>query len=186
MNFGNTSGLNNFENKKVLVIIGTYSLPVRDMVKKHNELFNDNLNPKYYERIAEKQVEKHKYPNFKKTELEVIQRAEEDNELYDAIHRNRGLLSPKNIYVLGNVPPKIKDEFNYKPVNEDEIEDILEKEPDPCIYLNIDFDNIIELIKHEKSNTKIAQKLHIKINGNYDTKLIKHIRAHITQEKLKR
>ncbi len=156
------------------------------MDNKHNELFNDILNPPYYETIAERQARERKTRDFEKTELKIIQHAEEENEKYDAIHRTRGLLSPKDIYVLcvlgKAAKKKIDYEFNYQPIKEDEIEDLLKVEHDPRTYLNLDFDNIIELIKLEKSNTKIAQELHIKKNGNYDTKLIKHIRAYVTQK----
>ncbi|VVB93368.1 Uncharacterised protein [uncultured archaeon] len=188
MHFGDTSGLNKFEDKKVLVIIGTFSLPVRDMVEKYNGLFNQDLNPPYFERIAERQVkEEHKHPDFRGTEIEIIQRVEKENEQYDVIHRTRGLRSPKEIYVLGIVPEKIKKEFSYIPVNENEIDGLLNGEPkeedNRCINPNIDLAKMTDLFRQKKNNTEIARELKIRIDRKYDNDLVKMLRAHFTDRK---
>jgi len=61
MHFGSTPGLNRFENKDVLVIIGTYSLNPEDKIKKYNELYNENLEPKPYIDKAERIINEGKY-----------------------------------------------------------------------------------------------------------------------------
>jgi hypothetical protein len=192
MHFGNTSGLNNIENRKVLVIVGTYSLKVADKVKKYNELFNANLNSEEYEKMAGEMAQRGKYQDYEGTPLAVIQKAEDDAEQYDAIHRNRGLLYDKYIVVLGILPERIKNEFHCLPLYENNIEKVV-KEITETKYIPsfpIDIDKIIELIELGYPNYEIAQKLKIrkkdgKKKGYFDTDLVKCIRDHITPKKTK-
>ncbi|MDO8726629.1 MAG: hypothetical protein Q7J35_11230 [Candidatus Methanoperedens sp.] len=107
--FGDTSGLNKFENKDVLIIIGTYTLSIGEKVRKYNGLYNASLNPSNFP-----YVDKGKFPDYIGTELEIIQRVEEENEMIDVIHRNRGLIHDRRIYVLGIVPERIKKELAFE------------------------------------------------------------------------
>ena len=125
--FGNTSGLNEFENVKVGIIIGTLALSLDQKVELYNQFFPmENLDVAKFQPIIDA-IKKGQYPSLKGTELEIIERVFDTLPSYDAIHRFRGLNEPKEIILMGNVPNKIIKEFSYKRIEDGQVEPWLRK-----------------------------------------------------------
>lgn len=119
LNFGNTSGLNEFENMGVGIIIGTYALSLRQKVELYNQFHpREKLDAAQFQPIIDEQVKKGSYPSLKGTELEPIERLFDDLQMYDAIHRFRGLIRNTKIFILGKVPARIMKEFSCKTIEE--------------------------------------------------------------------
>lgn len=126
--FGNTSGLNEFENMPVGIIIGTHALSLDQKVETYNQFFpTENLTVAQFQPIFTMQTAKGQYPSLKGTELEIIERVFDTLPRYDAIHRFRGLIDDKTIILMGNVPNKIIEEFTYIRKEEREIDLWLKK-----------------------------------------------------------
>jgi hypothetical protein len=184
--FFNTAGLNRFQRKKALLIIGTPSISHSNKIQLYNELFNADLPEDYlkYDILYDVQVQ-HQRPQYKGTKLEAI--AELDNaEMYDAIHRSRGLIRNTEIHVLGNIPEKIYSEFSVTEVPEKEIDKVLDLlrekrsiKSDGDVDLSRWNDAAIDAIVGI-SNTEFARKYSItKSSGGYDTH-----KARILKERL--
>jgi hypothetical protein len=117
--FGNTSGLNEFEDMDVGIIIGTHALSLEQKVENYNQFFpTENLTVAQFQPIIKMQTDKGQYPSLIGTELEIIERVFDTLPMYDVIHRFRGLNGNKTIITMGRVPAKIKEEFTFKTIEE--------------------------------------------------------------------
>ena len=168
--FFNTSGLNKFEGKKAILIIGTPSTKHEDKIKTGNRLLGTGLDALYLQPEIEYDVSmRRKMPGskttYKDTELEAIAEMDEA-EMYDAIHRSRGLIQDAEIHVLGRVPDKIYEEFDVVEVSE----------PVSC---DGDDDRIMRMIQDIKNGvtpTEFARKYGIrKKRRGYDVGKAKQI-----------
>lgn len=188
--YGASAGNNNLENKPILTIIGSYITNIGALLIDYNRLYKDILSEEILQNIgdqefyARKMINKESYPN-----LHNYQIIKDVCEMYDAMHRSRGLLSPKYIICFCDVPDKIKEEFNYQeyPDKPDlwlDISDILKQ-----MGLNITKVNNINMslfmeiankitpdLASGLSDTQIAKKYNIRIGNSFDTHTVRVIR----------
>ncbi|MFB6144361.1 MAG: hypothetical protein ABEJ98_03550 [Candidatus Nanohaloarchaea archaeon] len=114
--YGNLRGTNNLEGKN-LVVIGTAMTNLnrfREFMIYLGFDREDIMNPI-------KEDGKYKYDNPK---IQALYEAHTEEIMYQAIQRARGMTHNLEIYVLGIVPDKIKNEYKYK---EGKIGDFIEK-----------------------------------------------------------
>jgi hypothetical protein len=94
--------------------------------------------------------------------VEWIQRAIWDDEMYQAFHRNRGLLNERVIFTYCWFPPKILTEFNTIAVNRDEQDenqlwDMLEKQERKSNLMKSFIKDIDNLVEEKKITIKDIQ-----------------------------
>lgn len=173
--FGNISGLNEFEDKKVEIVIGTYRMPVKEFTELYNRLFDEEVNAEEINVHAEVLSYNKEQFTYKGTPLEEFEGLEVLTQ-YDVIHRSRGLLNDRIIFVFGLVPEDCQWEFEYKMVKKEEAEDIIRKLG--IQYHNEKLNETIEKVRYGYkkgwSFTKIARYANLRDEkGKYDTEWVK-------------
>lgn len=178
MHFGAVSGLNKFKEKDVLVMIGTYSLNVEDVIDEYNKNNLENLNIKEYKEMISGRdeggwrMENGKIVDIKGSEkFEIIdelgygnnrykfapiKEAYFENEQYDAFHRVRPLLSKKTIFAYCKLPRGIErdlcDPISLKTIEFGANEFTVES------YNKEDSKALFKRLKHENKRVKVSDE----------------------------
>ena len=147
----------------------------------NNSLFDENIEHEYIVKYAESRSSKKQKLRYTGTPLETLELIEMMSH-YDSIHRNRGLLYDRIIFVLGPVPKRCKDEFNCKIVEKSKIESFFEELKDTEYLskssgLNSMLVEVLDLHKEGLTPTEIAKELDFRIprTTKYHTKEIKKV-----------
>ncbi len=113
--FGGLRGVNSFEEKDAIFIIGTPFINSKKALKHYNALFVENENESIK---LDLKSEYRKELNF-----EYYQRYLIESEIYQAIHRTRPFgKSNKTIFIFGNILSKIREEFKVLELNKEQTE----------------------------------------------------------------
>lgn len=180
LHYGASAGRNILEPKKCLVIAGHFM----------NGGVIDMYNKLYLDRITHQDCIAKPVPNgtpytycpITHPKLNLVQNVLNEGEMYDAFHRNRGLIhDDRSVVAFCHIPSKIYNEFTVIESNKIQLSDwetIYKAAPVPLYELVISYFEESEL-----TNTDIAKKLNIKNNGKFNSKLVKEMREHYEQGK---
>jgi len=192
--FGNVSGLNEFEDVPVLVIVGSKRMSVDQVFEKYEQLFGEEVSEEdrewYKGQIKQRTGKgiKHRYEPLdelgqalkkSRAKLKPIDSIDA-MEHYDAIHRSRGLLHDRTVFLLGALPEKCKNEFSIEEIRQTDIEKFFErlKDKEGLSKKGGSKNMLIEILDlYEKglTPTQIARELDLRIPGTtkYHTKPIR-------------
>lgn len=177
MHYGGSAGKNTLENKNCLVIAGTYQTG-EHAIELYNKFYLDNLKVEdAFKMEIEKTGHPFTYDNVINPKLGLIQHLTEELEMYDAFHRNRGLINDNRIIVaFSYIPNQIRNEFTVRDYERsyDEWSGLGQQ-----LKINNGVNKmlgvrILEEYERGLSNTQIAKKLKIyDSNNNPNAKFVK-------------
>ncbi len=119
LHFGDLRSQNDFKDEEVGFVIGSYNVPKEAVVEKTKQLI-----PQIREEPEVKRDESRRFV-FDDKHYDQIRQMEEDEEVYQSVHRYRPLRKPTTIFVWGIVPEKIKKEMDYYEINRRELKRFL-------------------------------------------------------------
>ena len=104
LDFGNLRGSNQLNDSDIGFVLGTYVTNIEELLKNYQ---------KVYHRKPSSQTSKDPDGGYHYTDesLENYRQLNDDSEMYQAIHRFRPAIKPKEIFVFGKVPERIHEEF---------------------------------------------------------------------------
>lgn len=214
--FGNLRGSNKIKDVDVLFIIGTPQNNKHDITTGYNNLalFNhkaENIGLKTYttdngkhfridnetgEIDPEPLEEKKPNPHYDRlsdgeflysiTDYDFNQ---SENEKYQAVHRARLFINDKIVYIFGDVPEKIREEFTMKTYTKEETRKHFNREYKGVAPLALDNYINTYYTKGEPTVLEIAQKLRLykrRDDKKYNTPFITTILDVITKRDMKR
>ncbi len=167
--FGDLRGVNSFEDKDAIFMIGTPFTNPTDALNDYNALFVENEKETIKLNLKSKESDE--------LNLDYYQRYLVEAEIYQAIHRTRPFgKTNKTIFVFGNVLSKIKEEFNVLELNKEQTEQYFEEAFKGVMPTCLVWSLFSYCMKHPNVKvTDVAKEFKLykdSSKGSYNTKII--------------